>query len=382
MANCISAEALSTLIGSIYDCALEPTRWEQTLIELKDALECSTAVLNLSDLSQNCFLIYRTVGIEPYWLEQQAKHLPEIHARLTKDLASWTSFDEPHVMSRHIPLAYVETSRYIQECLKPQGIVDIMQYILMHTSTRLAGFGFGRPERHGIITEREIELGGLLLPHVRRAVMISDVLDVSTIERARMAEALDALRCAVMLTNERGAILHANRSAENMLQDGGPIHGTGGVLQAKSPSAAAELRAAISLAARDEVDIGKAGLAIPLTEAGEHPIFAHVLPMTGSAVRTRLQPQAVAAVFVGAPPAEKDGAETMAAAYGLTPSETRVLASLLAGRTLTETAAALGIAASTARTHLDSIFGKTGVTRQADLMRLGTRLVPPTTLRT
>jgi DNA-binding CsgD family transcriptional regulator len=62
----------------------------------------------------------------------------------------------------------------------------------------------------------------------------------------------------------------------------------------------------------------------------------------------------------------------------LTPAETRVLASLLAGRTLAETAVTLDIAPSTAKTHLDNIFSKTGVTRQADLMRLGTGLVPPT----
>jgi nitrogen-specific signal transduction histidine kinase len=39
----------------------------------------------------------------------------------------------------------------------------------------------------------------------------------------RMAEALDALRCAVLLTNEHGAILHANCVAEYMLDKAGPI---------------------------------------------------------------------------------------------------------------------------------------------------------------
>jgi DNA-binding CsgD family transcriptional regulator len=83
-------------------------------------------------------------------------------------------------------------------------------------------------------------------------------------------------------------------------------------------------------------------------------------------------------VFISAPPGEQDGADATAAAFDLTPAETRVLASLLAGRTLAETAVALDIAPSTAKTHLDNIFSKTGVTRQADLMRLGTGLVPPT----
>jgi DNA-binding CsgD family transcriptional regulator len=60
-----------------------------------------------------------------------------------------------------------------------------------------------------------------------------------------------------------------------------------------------------------------------------------------------------------------------------TPAETKVLASLFAGRTLAETATTLGITRPTAKTHLGHIFGKTGVTRQAELMRLWTGLISP-----
>jgi DNA-binding CsgD family transcriptional regulator len=184
--------------------------------------------------------------------------------------------------------------------------------------------------------------------------------------------------CAVVLINERGTILHANHSAEHLLCEGGPIRSVQGILHATAPSAASELRAALALAAKHEAGIGKTGLAIRLTEPDMPPIFAHVLPLTGSNFRTRLQPSAVAAVFIGAPPDEQDGADTVATAFGLTPAETRVLASLFAGRTLAETAATLGIAATTAKTHLEHIFLKTGVTRQAELMRLWTGLVSPT----
>ena len=108
------------------------------------------------------------------------------------------------------------------------------------------------------------------------------------------------------------------------------------------------------------------------------PIFAHVLPLTGSDFRTRLQPAAVAAVFIGAPPDAQDGADAVAAAFGLTPAETKVLVSLFVGRTLNETAATLGVTKRTAQTHLEHIFQKTGVTRQAELMRLWTGLISPT----
>ena len=62
----------------------------------------------------------------------------------------------------------------------------------------------------------------------------------------------------------------------------------------------------------------------------------------------------------------------------VTPAETRLLANLFAGHTLAETAATLGITRPTAKTHLEHIFLKTKVTRQAELMRLWTRLISPT----
>jgi DNA-binding CsgD family transcriptional regulator len=379
MAEAVSPRALSKLIGSIYDCALDPSHWEQTLPDIMYSLGCHIVALTLTDLRHHRFLLNKFAGAQPYQAENVSKkYVPEIDAILGGALASWPSLDEPYVVSRHLSPAYIETSPYFQEFVKPSGTADIMQLFLMHTPTHLASIGGARHERQGIITEREVELGKLLLPHLRRAVTISKVLDVRTIEGARMAEALHALRYAVVLVNECGTILHVNRSAERMLRDGGPIRSAHGILQPTAPSAASELRSALSLATRSEAAIGKTGLAIRLTEPDLPPVFAHVLPLTGSDFRTRLQPAAVAAVFIGPPPDEQDGADAVATVYGLTQAETRVLASLFAGRTLAETAATLCIGRTTAKTHLEHIFSKTGVTRQAELMRLWTRLISPT----
>jgi DNA-binding CsgD family transcriptional regulator/PAS domain-containing protein len=374
VADAISPQALSNLIGSIYDCALDPSRWDQTLADTMDVLECHCLGLFLSDVRHDRLLIHKAVGLEPPPL----KHLPEIDATLDGALKSGHSLDEPFVISRHLAATYLETSPHFQQWAKPRGMVDFMVFFLKSTPLHLSCFSGGRHQRQGIITDREIELGKLLLPHLQRAVTISKVLDVRTIAGERIAEALDALRCAVVLTNEHGTILHANRSGEHMLDKGGPVHSAKGTLQATTPSAASELRSAITLAACNEAGIGKTGLAIRLTEPDVPPIFAHVLPLTGSDFRTRLQPAAVAAVFIGAPPDAQDGADALAAAFGLTPAETRLLASLFGGRTLTETAATLGIARPTAKTHLEHIFQKTGVTRQGELMRLWTGLTAPT----
>jgi DNA-binding CsgD family transcriptional regulator len=50
---------------------------------------------------------------------------------------------------------------------------------------------------------------------------------------------------------------------------------------------------------------------------------------------------------------------------------------LAEGAKLAEAAVALGIADTTAKTHLTHIFSKTGVSRQVDLIALIHRLVPP-----
>jgi hypothetical protein len=56
MSDAISPQALSELIGSIYDCALDPLHWDQTLCDLRDAFCGETASLVLMDTRRGRFL--------------------------------------------------------------------------------------------------------------------------------------------------------------------------------------------------------------------------------------------------------------------------------------------------------------------------------------
>ena len=78
---------------------------------------------------------------------------------------------------------------------------------------------------------------------------------------------------------------------------------------------------------------------------------------------------AVAAVFVrkaelGSP------LDVIAQTYKLTPAELRVLHAIVEIGGVPETAQALGVAETTVKTHLYRLFDKTGVSRQADLVKL------------
>jgi DNA-binding CsgD family transcriptional regulator len=56
--------------------------------------------------------------------------------------------------------------------------------------------------------------------------------------------------------------------------------------------------------------------------------------------------------------------------FELTAAESRLLDILCSGASIPQAAALLGVARTTARTHLQRIFDKSGTRRQSDLQRL------------
>ena len=55
--------------------------------------------------------------------------------------------------------------------------------------------------------------------------------------------------------------------------------------------------------------------------------------------------------------------------FGLAPAQARLVAALVAGETMADYADSVGISMNTAKTQMRQIFLKTGVNRQADLIR-------------
>ena len=69
--------------------------------------------------------------------------------------------------------------------------------------------------------------------------------------------------------------------------------------------------------------------------------------------------------------------EAFAKLYGLTPSELRVLLAMAPGLGVKEAAEVLGVSETTAKTHLQHIYGKTGTSKQTELLHLFMSSTPP-----
>ena len=89
----------------------------------------------------------------------------------------------------------------------------------------------------------------LLSPHIRRAVMIADLLNARALERDMLSAALDRLAVGIVLTDAEGRIAHTNEAADRTFDDGSILRRVGDQLAARDFNAARELTQAIADAA-------------------------------------------------------------------------------------------------------------------------------------
>ncbi|HEX5079627.1 MAG TPA: helix-turn-helix transcriptional regulator [Geminicoccaceae bacterium] len=374
----LSGDALSHLISLIYDCALEPERWPDTLTYLRHALDFANASLSLVTLPSGEVLIDNMSSDDPIWIErapQSRKEVLEIWGGEEK--VQTYPMGEPLVLSRVRPRSEWENSRYIQDWAKPHGIHDILAIGLARDAATLGSLAFGRHTSAGEIEDLEVQAARLLAPHLRRAVAISRLLEARSVVAATFATALDTLGVAIVLTDADLRIVHANAAGQAMLASRDPIRREDGRLTLRATAAATALALAVRQAVENEAAIGQRGIGIPAPRGDGAPCLLHVLPLKRGELRPGLAPAAVAAIFVAPADSPPPAAEAMAALFDLTAAETRVFEQIVAGRTVLETAEALGIEVTTTKTHLAHIFDKTGTHRQADLVRLSAALALP-----
>jgi DNA-binding CsgD family transcriptional regulator len=198
-------------------------------------------------------------------------------------------------------------------------------------------------------------------------------------EAATFADALDSLGAGLFLVDATSRIVHANASARALLHERSVLRASNDRLVACDAGSAQALAQVVSQAA-GATAVGRA-IAVPLrARDGEHYI-AHVLPLACSARRCAGAP-AIATVIahkvtLGLPTPP----EAIAGLYGLTPTELRVLLAIVEVGGVRETAEVLGIGEATVKTHLHRVFGKTGVNRQADLVKLVAGFANPVVAR-
>ena len=370
-------QTLSDLIGDIYDAALDQSLWEGVIERVAGFVGGTGAALFSKDAAAQQVDVRYDVGIDPHYRQLYFDKYVALDPATTGHY--FAELEQPVAVADLMPYQEFVETRFYREWVRPQGLVDFVSAVLDKSATSVALFGVFRHERNGVVDDDARHRMRQIVPHIRRAVLIGRMFDLKAAEAATFADMLDGLGAGIYLVGSTGRIVHANTAGYAILATGSILHTVGGRLVACDAQVDRMLREIFAAAGQGDVAVGTKGIAVPLIGNDGERHVAHVLPLTsGARRRAGITYTAAAALFVRkAALASPSPFEVIGKTFKLTPTELRVLLAVVDVGGVPEVAETLGVARTTIRTHLARLFEKTGVTRQADLVKLVAGYVTP-----
>jgi hypothetical protein len=277
-------ERLSTLIGDVHDAALDPALWVDVLDKTARFVGGPAASLYSRDAVSRAASAAYQFGLDPRYVRLYV----EEYARLDPTLPGYffAEIEQPVHVPDVMPYDEFLQTRFYKEWSRPQGIVDSVNVVLDRSATTAAMFVVFRHERDGLVDEEARRRMRLIVPHIRRAVLIGRVIELKKAEAATFADTLDGISAGMFLVDAQGCIVHANASGHLLLAGGSLLHAVGRKLSTHDTSAEQALHEVFLAAGNGDTAVGVKGVALPLrARDGDHYV-AHVLPLT-SGVRRR-----------------------------------------------------------------------------------------------
>jgi len=374
----VSFEIPSGVVGSIYDCALEPSRWKQTLGMIADLCRSHYGLFGLLDLRNEQFQLLSAVGFP----ERYRQHLEEKYAPKSAYLNCLKRLPVATVATRAMLVDKQDISKcfFYEDFLEPLEICDAIGFTILKTRRRVALLAFHRSESQGRYGQAELRTLSLLAPHVVRSMSISDAVDRQTIRSEALEKTLESLLFGVYLVDRQGRIVFINREGDRQVRTSDALRIGHTRLVPVETSARVELTNAIAKAVSQKGETASDDITILALPGEENTgLVATILPLgQGQRLNSFSNLGAAAAVFIQDPFAEAVcSGEGFAKLYGLTTSELRVLVAMSPGLGVKEAAEKLGISEATAKTHLQHVHAKTGISKHTELMRLFRGSMPP-----
>lgn len=353
---------VSTLIGDIYDAAVDRTRWPLVLESCRQFIGGTSAAIFAKNVTGDRVQLFaHDDRVDAQLTHAYFDHLAPLDP--SNSVQVLQEVDDAVITSSFLDPEELIQSRFFGVWVQPTGLVDAIVAPIERRGSWAALFGVLLHENDGLGEEDARQRVSLLTPHVRRASAIAQIIGKARREADSFRDAIDGLAVGVFLVDAEGRLVHANAAGSTLL-------GTKKALTANHEGLLRLDRTSMrELLPR--VDQDAPGSVVIETHAGDRYV-AHVLPLASGARQfTGLGGDAVAALFVQ--PATFDPPsipESLARAFDLTPGELRVALATIRHDGVSDVADTLGLSEATVRTHLHRIFAKTDTRRQADIVKL------------
>lgn len=344
----------TNLIDEIYEAAVVPERWAGVLDRL--AARAGGVGTILFAASPNRFQWTASRAIQDVTAEWVASPFVVDNLRGKRLVPLY----EPRFLTDLDAIApeELEQDPFYRDFLRPRGWGWCVGTSIRSTSGDSIVFSIERLYADGPVPRETAAAFDQFRPHLARASIIAARLGL---ERARASvAALELIGLPAAIITGRHSVLAAN---ELITACGAFDIGAFDRVRLSDPMANKRLQLHLDVA-------GDAGLSFPIRATAGRPAFvAHLVPLRRAGLDVfsgAAQLFYLTEVGRGAAPS----AAILEALFDLSPAEAKVTRLLLSGGTVAGIANSHGIRPETVRGQLKSVFAKTGVRRQAELIQL------------
>ena len=377
----LSQSDFSDLIGLLYQGALEPQPWQSALPALREALDAQVVSLVLRPPSAddegvilNCVRQDESVDNSHVTLADPNDWEVSAYREQFFSLDPFVSLplDKVIALEDILPDKDLVTSDYYLHYLKPINLFRILGVDTSEPGGMLARLRFSRRASEPRFKATERQLLTLLTPHLSRAIEIYAKLNRMTSERDLYAGAVNQLSVASIILDEQGRMLTTNAVGRALLDQGEGLSLRDGHLHIEGRNINKELQEALTSIIREQLH-GETSMvrALRVPRPGGRSDLGLVVRPVPASQWSEGQVSPSAAVFISDPDLQESTSRPiLGALFELTPAEANLATLLARGLSLAQVSVAQNVSQHTARAQLKSIFAKTGVSRQAELVRL------------
>ena len=356
------------LLGAIYEGAMQSPPWHSALELLKDALDAKHVTLMLRPPSPDSSGVMINTG--PVTTQGQQSYETHFFA-----LDPFVRLKEGEVVAAEelIGKAWLDSPVY-REYLKPLDIRHLLGSDIYTEEGVECRLRITRSHDAKPFSAEDKALVRFLLPHLKRSINLHSRLDFLECERQLFAGTVNRMLLGMISFDQTGNILETNQEARRILAEKDGITLSGNTLVAHGSTEGRELqrmiRQALTPAPPSQGPAVVEALAVTRPSGrAKLGVLVKAIPL-GQWSESKHRPAVV--VFLRDPEsnAVQPSHELVRRLFELTRMEATLALLLAEGYTLDEAAEKMNVRRNTARTHLRSIFCKTGVTRQTMLVRL------------
>jgi DNA-binding CsgD family transcriptional regulator/PAS domain-containing protein len=263
-----------------------------------------------------------------------------------------------------------EQSEYYNDYFRPNGVFYACGMKIDLGLKAPAFISSVRPQASGPFDDREGLVFETLLPHLQRSMKLHLELSRLHSNVQGLEAALDSFGIAVIGLDTTGVVVLMNQAAGQIVQAGEGIRLSKRRLVADDlkHNSALQLLVSDAISLRTTLAPKRVG-ALLISQKSHKPAYQVTFtPVPSALIQTHKHLAAL--VFITDPvrsPISRGNA--LQVLYGLSPLECRLADSLASGHEVAAAAEPLKLTVDATRSHLKSIYRKTGTNRQAELIR-------------